>query len=294
MLIIFLKGMVKIFKAGKFSLKLSEKTYVMGILNVTPDSFNDGGKWFDTESAAERAFFLQKIGADIIDIGAQSTRPGFIKVSAEEEIERLVPVLERIKGKISVPVSVDTFYPGTAKVALKYGADIINDVNGFKNPEMFEVISQTCCGIILVHNPMDFDSEFIPEDSYYGQSSLGKIISFFDEKIEQAKKFRVLKERICLDPGIGFGKSKEENFEILGNIDKFKFKGFPVMVGASNKRITGVTRLEKFNGTLAAHAVAQFLGANIIRVHDIAESICAAALVDKIVSSGRSSEARIS
>ena len=264
---------MKIFKAGKFTLNLSEKTYVMGILNVTPDSFSDGNKWFDVESAVEHAVQIQCDGADIIDIGAQSTRPGHVKITPEEELKRLMPVLRALKGQINVPISVDTFYPEVAKEALNEGISIINDVNGFKNEQMIEIAAQSDCGCIVMHD---------------GTNSQMK--SFFDLQLNKMLENNISQSRICFDPGIGFGKTYEENLEVLKNLKKYLIKGVPMLVGASRKRVIGAPCgnppfAERMPGTIAAHTIAILNGANIIRVHDVKEAVQATKVADAILKS---------
>lgn len=264
---------MKIFKAGKFTLNLSEKTYVMGILNVTPDSFSDGNKWFDVESAVEHAAQMQCAGADIIDIGAQSTRPGYVKITPEEEMKRLMPVFRALKGQISVPISVDTFYPEVAKEALNEGVSIINDVTGFKNEQMIEIAAQSDCGCIVMHDGMN-----------------SQIKSFFDSQLNKMLENNISQSRICFDPGIGFGKTYEENLEVLKNLKKYLIKGVSTLVGASRKRVIGAPCgnppfSERMPGTIAAHTIAILNGANIIRVHDVKEAVQAAKVADAILKS---------
>lgn len=259
------------FNASKFSLNLSTKTYVMGILNVTPDSFSDGGKWNTVESALAHALKMQDDGADIIDVGAQSTRPGYVKISPEEELTRLIPVLQALRGQIRVPISVDTFYPTVAKEALAAGADIINDVTGFKNDKMFDVASSSNCGCMVMHD---------------GPLSLMKV--FFAEQITKFSKMGIQKARICLDPGIGFGKSYEENLFVIKNLKDYTVDGIAIMLGASRKRVIGTPCgdppfEERMPGTIAAHTIAILNGANIIRVHDVKEAVQAAKVADAII-----------
>ncbi len=261
---------MNVFKAGKYNIDLENKTRVMGILNVTPDSFSDGGQWFNPEKAVKRAFEIQKLGADILDIGAQSTRPGYVKISAEEELSRLYPVLKKLKDNINIPVSVDTFYPEVAKEVLELGASIINDVSGFSSETMFEVASKSNCGIIIMHSG---------EDS--------NIKEFFERKVLEAGKFGISKERICLDPGIGFSKDRIQDRRMINNLDKFKIKGVAMLVGISRKRVVSEFLENKDNssklpGTIAANTIAIDRGANIIRVHDVQEAIFASKVVDAI------------
>lgn len=261
----------KIFKAGGHNLRLNRKSYVMGILNVTPDSFSDGGKWLNPDLAVKRALDIQSQGADILDIGAQSTRPGYVKISWQEELNRIIPVLRGIKGRITIPVSVDTFYPEVAERSLELGAEIINDVMGFKDKRMFEVVSDSKCGLVIMHD---------------GQNDT--MINFFENQINLANKYNIDINRICLDPGIGFGKSYEENLSILGNVSKFKVGDCAVLVGASRKRVVGMSCgnppfESRLPGTISAHTAALLSGADIIRVHDVPEAVQSSCVVDKII-----------
>ncbi|MDR1364808.1 MAG: dihydropteroate synthase [Oscillospiraceae bacterium] len=266
------------FEAGKYKLDLSKKTYIMGILNVTPDSFSDGGKYFDAKLAINRAFEIEKLGADILDIGAQSSRPGFTRISPEQELKRITPVLKRLKNKINIPISVDTFYPKVACAALEYDIDIINDVNGFKDLEMFKIASKSNCGIIIMHNLIDLTKE-----NNINLVNNIDILNFFKNLIKKAEEYKIRKNRICLDPGIGFGKDLANNLRILANIPEFKIKDYAFLIGASRKRVIGeLTGDKRKYGTIAAHSIANFLGANIIRTHDIEESIQALAVIDGI------------
>jgi dihydropteroate synthase len=255
----------------------------MGILNITPDSFFDFGKYFGVDLAVNRAIELESLGADIIDIGGQSSHPNFLRVSPEEELERISPVLEKLQGKIHVPISLDSFYPEVAKSMLeKYEISIINDVNGFKNKKMFEAVSKFDCGIVIVHNLLDL----INENNLNIVDNV-EISDFFKSQIEISKKYKIRRDRICLDPGIGFGKSLANNFYILGNINKFKIRNYAFLLGASRKSFMKVLSNDVFSderlyGTIAVNCVAQFLGANIIRVHDVKEAVQAVKIVDMI------------
>lgn len=262
---------MSIFKAGKFELDLSKKTYIMGILNVTPDSFSDGGKWLNVEDAVAHALQMQADGADIIDIGAQSTRPGCVKISAEEELKRLLPVLSVLRGRIHVPISVDTFYPKVAKEALNYGVDIINDVTGFTDSEMVKIACQSDCGCIVMHDG--------PKSQMRG---------FFEAKLETMTSKGIAKDRICFDPGIGFGKTYEENLNVIKNLSAYEIDGCAMLIGASRKRVIGTTCgnppfEERLPGTIAAHTIALMGGANILRVHDVKEAVQAARVTDAVL-----------
>lgn len=257
-----------VFSAGRYRLPLGGRAYVMGILNVTPDSFSDGGKYFDPEVAARHALLMQEQGADIIDIGAQSTRPGFAQIPPEEELARLLPVLRLLEGRLSVPISVDTFYPQVAREALKHGASILNDVTGFDDPEMIKAASDSDCGCVVMHHTGCGDHSDILES----------INTFFFHKIEQLGCTGIAPERVCLDPGVGFGKTNEENLQILANTARLRTQGCALLVAASRKRVIGAACGNppfegRMAGTVAAHSIAVADGADIVRAHDVPEAV---------------------
>lgn len=232
----------------------------MGIINVTPDSFSDGGEFFNADRALHRAITLQENGADIIDIGGQSTKPDSIRITAEEEWRRLKNVLNAIRGKISVPISVDTFYPEVAERASQAGADIINDVSGVVTPAMAGIVQKTGCGWIITHN-----SAGTPEEikEFFTNSATACV---FDYNIKKAQ--------LCFDPGIGFGKSYEEDITLISNVDKYRLNAFPLLIGVSRKRVIGRGSgqnipNERIYGNIAADTIAICGGANIIRLHDV-------------------------
>ena len=270
------KDLIKTFKAGNFNFSSDRKTYIMGILNITPDSFFEKSRFLDPDMALKKALEMQELGADIIDIGAQSTRPGYIEINENTELERLVPVLKKLKGKIKIPISIDTFYPKVAKVALQYGASIINDVHGFKNEKMWEIVSKTNCGCILMH------------DGAYSEFE-----NFLKLNLKKAEKYSIDPKRICFDPGIGFGKNYEEDLlsikntaKIINNIAPENFS----LVGLSNKRViknSSEAELmeDRLFGTIAANAISAMNGINITRVHAVKETILALKTVDAILNS---------
>lgn len=270
------------FRAGKHEFSLGEKTYVMGILNYTPDSFSDGGNYFTPEKALERALEMQDQGADIIDIGANSTRPDAVILGAAEEKERLAPVLEAVCGNVKAAVSVDTFYPVCAEAALKAGADIINDVSGVFNPETAKLAAKYGAGYIVMHNPCGS-----AEACDYPEGVIAQLRKFFVDAIELAAKFGLPKEQLCLDPGFGFGKTYEDNLEILRNLQWLKFNGVALLAAGSRKRFIGTASGEenpalRDPGTVAAHTAAIAGGADIIRVHDVFSGVQAARVADEI------------
>ncbi len=262
---------LSIFKAGKYSFDFNKKSLVMGILNVTPDSFSDGGLFNEPEKAVKRALEIQDLGADIIDIGAQSTRPGFKKISSDEEWARLRPVLEKLNGALNIPISIDTFYPEVAEKSLQMGASIINDVTGFKDKRMFEVASKSDCGVVIMFS-----------------GDCKNMKDFFENKLAEAQKFGIAKERICLDPGVGFLETRAQDRFVINNLGNFKIDEVACLVGLSRKRFIAElcengNNIDRLPGTIAANTIAIEKGANIIRVHDVKEGVLAAKTADAIL-----------
>lgn len=255
------------------TLVLDGKPKIVGILNVTPDSFFDGGRHQALEAAFSRATQMLAEGAAIIDIGGQSTRPGHVEVSAEEEIARVVPVIEATASRLRVPLSIDTDKPAVARAAIKAGADIINDVHGFHgDPELAEIAAQHGCGVILMHNEASF-----PE---FRGATMERIAAFLTRSVAIADAAGVPRERIILDPGIGFAKTHEQNLEILARLGELKSLGCPLLLGASRKSVIGnVLALcpdERLEGTLATTALAVWQGVEFFRVHDVRANLRAA------------------
>jgi len=245
----------------------------MAILNVTPDSFSDGGLYFAPEAAIARALELEQQGADILDIGAQSTRPGCEAIPPEEELRRLRPVLLGLRGKLGIPISVDTFYPEVAREALQLGVSIVNDVSGTVSEEMAGVVIANDAGWVLMHNRGGAGFE-----GQYGDV-VTEVREALGEMAARAMALGVKKERLTLDPGFGFGKSYEDNLRLLANLEQVKPPGFPLLAGVSRKRVTGGTQA----GTLAAQAVAQCGGADILRTHDVVSARQSAKFVRNIL-----------
>lgn len=265
------------FRCGKHVLPLGKRTYIMGILNITPDSFSDGGDYFAVDAAVARAEQIAAEGADILDIGAQSTRPGSLTLTETEETSRLLPVLEALQDKLPIPVSVDTFFPGTAALALKHGADILNDVTGFENPSMVRLAASSDCGCILMH----------PGRDRYPAGIVREVRDYLLKGAARMKMAGIPAERICVDPGIGFGTTMEECLELLRNTESLHLSDCAYLVGASRKRVIGAAGKEsnpksRMPGTVAAHTVVQLGGADILRVHDVAAAVQAARVVDAI------------
>ncbi|MCM8766579.1 MAG: dihydropteroate synthase [Candidatus Omnitrophica bacterium] len=250
-----------------------KKPFIMGILNVTPDSFYDGGKFFDFDKAIERGIEIEKQGADIIDIGGQSTRPGSKIISEEEEIERIIPVIKVLSGKLKIPISCDTFRSKVAEKAIENGAKIINDISAFSlDKNLLDVIKNSDCGYVLMH--MKGTPENMQINPYY-DNVIKEISDFFQEKLLSLEKNNIDIERVVIDPGIGFGKRVCDNVEILKNLDKFKKFNRPILIGTSRKSFIGkLLNLEveqRLEPTIATNLYAYLKGANIFRVHDVRE-----------------------
>lgn len=250
-----------------------EKPLIMGILNVTPDSFYDGGRFFDLDRAIERGIELEKQGADIIDIGGQSTRPGSKQVDEKEELERVIPVIKNLSRELKIPISCDTYRSKVAEKAIENGAKIINDISAFSlDNYLLDIIKNSDCGYILMH--MKGTPENMQINPYY-EDVIGEISYFFEEKIKILEKNKIDIERVVIDPGIGFGKRVYDNVEILKNLDKFKKFNRPILIGTSRKSFIGkllnLEPEERLEPTIATNVYAYLKGANIFRVHDVKE-----------------------
>ncbi|WAA12360.1 dihydropteroate synthase [Fervidibacillus halotolerans] len=264
-----------------FSLDFSKKTYVMGILNVTPDSFSDGGKYSEIEKAVNHSKQMVASGADIIDIGGESTRPGFTPVSAEEEIRRVLPTITELVKEISLPLSIDTYKAETARKAIEAGAHIINDIWGAKkDPEIADVAARYEVPIILMHNRKEPNYDSFLRDVMYD----------LYESISIAKKKGVPDENIILDPGIGFAKTYEQNIELMKNLDKIVAFGYPVLLGTSRKSMIGKTLNlpveQRLEGTIATVCYGITKGCSIVRVHDVKEVSRAVQMMDVLQGKG--------
>ncbi|KHD85041.1 dihydropteroate synthase [Heyndrickxia ginsengihumi] len=266
---------------GSFKLDFSKKTMIMGILNVTPDSFSDGGNFFDPDKAVDHAHQMVADGADILDIGGESTRPGHTPVSAEEELKRILPVIEAVSKEISVPVSIDTYKANTAEKAIRAGAHIINDIWGAKkDPEIAEVAARYQVPIILMHN----------RDNQHYQHFMRDALNDIYESITIAKKAGVDDDKIILDPGIGFAKGFEEDIEMMRNLDKLVALGYPVLLATSKKRMIGrvldLPVTERTEGTAATVCYGISKGCHMVRVHDVKEISRIAKMMDALVGKG--------
>jgi len=268
---------------GRVKLPLN-RTLVMGILNVTPDSVYAGTRKPSAEEAVEHGKKLAEDGADILDVGGESTRPGSDPVSVEEELSRVIPVIEELSAEVSAPISVDSYKVDVVEKALKSGASMINDVYGLRTPGMAELVARADVPVIIMH--MKGTPKNMQENPTYGDV-VGEIKEFFTERIEVAQAAGVKKEKIILDPGIGFGKTLEHNLEIIRRLAEFRDMGYPILVGPSRKSFIGaildLPPEQRLYGTLSATAVAIANGADIVRVHDVAEVVQAGRVADAII-----------
>ena len=257
---------------------LAEKTLVMAILNVTPDSFSDGGRFFQVDEAVKQAEKFIEAGADILDIGGESTRPTSERVSTEEEIRRVVPVIEAIAKRFKIPISIDTSKAEAAEKAVQAGAEIINDISGLRFDERIaEVAAKYKTGLVLMHSRGDFETMHRQEPV---ENILNEVSDGFRFSIEKAESYGVQKENIALDVGIGFSKTFGQNLELIAKLNVLceEFSDFPMLVGTSRKSFIGkilgdVPTSERLQGSLASAAIAVWNGAKIIRVHDVKATV---------------------
>jgi dihydropteroate synthase len=270
----------RIFKVrvGSRTMILGERTLVMGVLNVTPDSFSDGGRFFAVNKAVAAALAIEQAGADILDIGAESTRPGSAGISVPEELARLLPVLEALRGRLTIPISVDTQKPAVAEIARGAGAEMINDVSGLKHdPRLAEVAARYNLPLVLMHmrgTPKTMQK--LP----FARDVVRTVSTGLRRSVAAARRAGVRPSQIILDPGIGFGKSHRQNFELLRKLPALAKIGYPLLVGTSRKSFIGATLGRKGEsvpmekrvwGTAATVAASVYFGAHIVRVHDVAE-----------------------
>jgi len=265
---------VNAFKIGNAVFNFAEKTAIMGILNVTPDSFSDGGRYDTAWKAVEHAFRLKADGADIIDIGGESTRPGSERLSTEAEMERVIPVIESLKGKPGLPISIDTYKAEVARRALDAGADLVNDISGLSfDPEMAALVAERGCPLVIMHTLGD--PKIMQNEIRYADP-VDDIRRYFEERLEFAERKGIAKDRIILDPGIGFGKKLPHNVALIRHIGKFAELGCPILLGASRKSFIGqildLPADERLEGSLAAAAAGIAQGVSMLRVHDVKET----------------------
>ena len=264
---------------------LSSRTHLMGILNVTPDSFSDGGQFFKYDDAVRQGIKMAQEGADIIDVGGESTRPGSDSVTIEEELSRVIPVIEALSKEINIPISIDTCKSEVAKKALDAGAEMINEISALRfDPQMKKIAAEYQVPIVLMH--IKGTPKNMQKNPYY-DDVIEEITKYLRESIQMAKGAGIKKENIIIDPGIGFGKRLKDNLNILKNLNKLSILDCPILIGPSRKSFIGkildLPVEERLEGSLAALAVSIANGANIIRVHDVKESKRVACLVDTIL-----------
>lgn len=256
------------------------RTHIMGILNITPDSFSDGGKWNSMDAALKHTEQMIADGAAIIDIGGESTRPGYTMISDEEEISRVVPVIEAVKKHFDIPVSVDTYKSRVARAALAAGADLLNDIWGLKyDKNMASAAKEFDVPVCLMHNRTNTDyTDF-----------LNDVLSDLRESIETAKKAGIADNKIILDPGVGFAKTLEQNLRITNHLELLRSLGYPVLLGTSRKSMIGLTldlpRDERVEGTVATSVIGCIKGAMFLRVHDVKENYRAVRMTEAVIKS---------
>lgn len=270
---------------SRYDLDLDKKTHIMGILNITPDSFSDGGSHFDKSRAVDHALKMIDDGADILDIGGESTRPGAVPVSLDEELKRTIPVIEALAKSISIPVSIDTCKSEVALRALEAGASIVNDVSGMRSdPEMSKIISKFKVPVVIMHikgtpKSMQFNPSY--------RALIPEILDYFRESIQFALRAGISENMMVLDPGIGFGKTYEHNLEIINNLEQFSLLKKPLLIGPSRKAflgriLGGLQPRERIEGTAASVAISIIKGAHIVRVHDVKEMAKVAKVADAV------------
>lgn len=264
-------------RIGTQEFDVENNTYIMGILNVTPDSFSDGGKLGSIDAVLKKAEQMQSEGAAILDIGGESTRPGYTPVSEQVEMERILPVIEAIKKRLDIPVSVDTYKPLVAEAAIHVGVDMINDIWGLRSEaKMAEVIAKHKVACCLMHNRQNAQYQNLMED----------VLVDLSESLSIAERAGIPKNQIILDPGVGFAKDYEQNLEVLRNLNRIKELGYPVLLGASRKSVIGLTldlpSSERLEGTLVTTVAAVQQGCSFVRVHDVKENYRAVQMAQAI------------
>lgn len=265
-------------------LDCDERTLVMGVLNVTPDSFSDGGRFLDPEDAVKQALRMVEDGADLVDVGGESTRPGSDPVPAEEERRRVVPIVERLAGEVEVPTSIDTRKAEVAAAAVEAGAEIVNDVTAGRDPEMFDVVRASGAALVLMH--MRGEPKTMQEAPHY-DDVVREVHDHLGERVEAAVAAGIEREAICVDPGLGFAKTTPHSLVLMKHIDALLELGRPVLVGPSRKSfigdVLGTEVGERAEGTVGAACYMVGKGAHIVRVHDVRETVRAVRVVDAIL-----------
>ncbi|MFZ3105613.1 MAG: dihydropteroate synthase, partial [Smithella sp.] len=275
-----------ILKTFRREIPLGKKTLIMGILNVTPDSFSDGGLFYSQQSAIERGLQMVDEGADIIDIGGESSRPGAASVSANTELKRVLPVIDRLVKQIKIPISIDTKKAQVARLAVGAGAEIVNDISALHaDKKMTKTVKDTGAAVILMH--MRGNPQNMQKGKLVYNNLMAEIADYLKESSEKALREGIEKDRLVIDPGIGFGKTPDDNYKIVKNLSQLQVLGMPIMVGTSRKsflgKVTGGEPGERMEGTAATVAAAIMNGCHIIRVHDVAVMKKVAVVTDAIV-----------
>ena len=277
--------MSRTFRCGRREFRLGERTYILGILNVTPDSFSDGGRFFDPDLAVAHAKEMVAQGADIIDVGGESSRPGSEPVSAREEKRRVLPVIEALADRVDVPISIDTYKSEVAREALDRGASMVNDISGLKeSPDMVDLVAQQGASLVVMH--MRGRPKTMQKDPRY-KDVVKEVVSFLKGQADRACGAGVSKDRILVDPGIGFGKTVDHNLELIRELGAVRRLGYPVLIGTSRKsfigHLLGTEVDDRLEGTIASNVVAVLNGADFVRVHDVREIKRALTITDYVL-----------
>ena len=283
-------------KLARRSVLLGERTLVMAVLNLTPDSFSDGGQFFSLDQAVARALEMERAGADVLDIGGESTRPGSSAIPAAEEISRVLPVISALRRRLKIPISIDTRKASVAEIALGAGAEIVNDISGLHyDPALADVTARQKAPIILMHMR---GTPRTMQKKPFARDVLKDVRDGLRESVSVARNAGIAKSQIVLDPGIGFGKSHEQNYELIAKLAELEKLGFPLLVGTSRKGFIGATLArsgkprptdERIWGTAATVAASILNGAHIVRVHDVAAMVQVARVIDCVLDSRNSS-----
>lgn len=276
-------------RIGRREFDVENRTYVMGILNVTPDSFSDGGKWNSMDRALKHVEEMLAEGMDILDIGGESTRPGSdYGMSAEEELERVMPYIETVKARFDVPISLDTYKSQVAEAGISAGVDLINDIWGLKwDARMAQVIADHGVACCLMHNRRAAGQDSSADNTYGYENFLKDVAADLAESVELARRAGIGEDRIILDPGVGFAKSYEQNLIIINHLESLQTLGYPVLLGTSRKSVVGLTLdlpvEERLEGTLATTVIGVLKGCSFVRVHDVKENVRAIRMVRAIL-----------
>lgn len=273
------ESLPKKFQCGRYTFPL-DRPHVMGIVNVTPDSFSDGGQFSNTELAVEHALKLVEEGADILDIGGESTRPNAEPVSLQEELNRVIPVIRALQGRVNVPISIDTYKPDVMRAAIAAGADLVNDIKALQENGALEAVKNSTVGICLMH--MQGTPQTMQVDPHY-EDVVAEVKTFLNHRLQILLAAGIEKNRILLDPGFGFGKTREHNIRLVKELDQLLNLGQPLLVGLSRKsvlgKLTGGDESQRLHASVAAAVVSAMKGAHIVRVHDVRATVEAMKIV---------------